>query len=74
MVIKGDNTRVEKHIPLLKACGIAKCVDPLEVFLSFEEYFSLEKSSAERTASVGLTNLEKIGNHGFDLKTSFRGR
>lgn len=74
VIIRGDNTRVEKHIPLLKACGIANCVDPLEVFLSFEEYFSLEKSSAERTASVGLTDLEKVGNHGFDTKTSFRGK
>lgn len=73
-IYRGDNTQVEKHIPLLKACGIANCVDPLEVFLAFEEYFSLEKSSNERTASVGLTNLEKIGNHGFDVKTSFRGK
>lgn len=73
IVHKGDGSEVEKHIPLLKACGIASCVDPLEVFLAFEEFFSLEKSSQERTASVGLTNEEKIGNHGFDMKTSFRG-
>lgn len=65
---------IEKHIPLLKACGIADCVDPLEVFLAFEEYFSLEKSATERTESVGLTDEEKIGNHGFDLKTSFRSK
>lgn len=66
--------RVEKHIPLLKACGVATCVDPLEIFLAFEEYFSLEKSCQERTESVGLTDKEKITNHGFDIKTSFRGR
>lgn len=72
-IYKGDGTKIEKHIPLLKACGIAACIDPLEVYLAFEEYFSLEKSSLERTASVGLTNEEKIGNHGFDMKTSFRG-
>lgn len=71
----GDNiVKIEKHIPLLKACGIANLIDPLDVFLSLEEYFSLEKSSIERTESVGLTNDEKIGNHGFDTKTSFRGK
>lgn len=70
----GENEKIEKHIPLLKACGISRCVDPLEIFLAFEEYFSLEKSSKERTTSVGLTDEEKITNHGFDAKTSFRGK
>ena len=73
-IYKGDGTKAEKHIPLLKACGIANCIDALDVFLAFEEYFSLEKTSAERTESAGLTDKEKIGNHGFDLKTSFRGK
>lgn len=73
-IYKGDNTKVEKHIPLLKACGIASCIDSLEIFLAFEEYFSLEKSSLERTASIGITDEEKIENHGFDLRTSFRGK
>lgn len=77
-IIKGgygyNLVKIEKHIPLLKACGIASLIDPLDVFLSLEEYFSLEKSSIERTESVGLTDTEKIGNHGFDTKTSFRGK
>ena len=64
----------EKHIPLLKACGVANCVDPLEIYLAFEEYFSLEKSSRERTESNGLTDKDRISNHGFDVKTSFRGK
>ncbi len=70
----GGNAKVEKHIPILKACGIGNCVDSLEIFLAFEEYFSLEKTSSERTVSIGLTNNEKIENHGFDVKTSFRGK
>lgn len=74
MVYRGDNTKVEKHIPILKACGIGSCVDSREIFLACEEYFSLEKQSSERTASIGLTNNEKIENHGFDVKTSFRGK
>ena len=72
---KGNyQNKVEKHIPLLKACGIGNSIDSLEVFLAFEEYFSHEKTSTERTASIGLTNDEKISNHGFDLKESFRGK
>lgn len=71
---KGDyKTRVEKHIPLLIACGIGNCIEPLDIYLSFEEYFSLEKQSHERTSSIGLTDKEKIENHGFDTKVSFRG-
>ena len=69
-----DGNHVEKHIPLLKACGIGNCIDPLDIFLAFEEYFSLDKQSQERTESVGLTDVEKIENHGFDKKTSFRGK
>ena len=73
-VYHGDKVAVEKHIPLFKACGIANCVDPLSVYLSLDEYFSLEKQSQERTSSTGLTNKEKIENHGFSTKTSFRGK
>ena len=71
---KFEDMKIEKHIPLLKACGIANCIDPLEIYLAFEEYFMLEKSSAERTESVGLTDKEKISNHGFDTTVSFRGK
>lgn len=74
IIYRGDDTKVEKHIPLLKACGIGNCIDSLEIFLAFEEYFSLEKTSSERTTSIGLTNNEKIENHGFDVRTSFRGK
>lgn len=61
-----------KHIPLLKACGMADYINPLDIFLAFEEYFLLEKASSERTDSIGLTDKEKVGNHGFDEKKSFR--
>lgn len=67
-----NDSKTVKHIPILKACGIADFIDPLEIYLAFEEYFMLEKSSSERTESVGLTDKEKIGNHGFDIKSSFR--
>lgn len=70
----GNGTWVKKHIPLLKACGVAKLIDPLEIYIAFEEFFSLEKTASERTESVGITDKEKIENHGFDTKTSFRGK
>ena len=71
--LAGDNW-VDKHIPLLKASGFASCIDPLDIYLSFEEYFSLGKTASERIESVGLTDREKIENHGFDTKVSFRGK
>lgn len=71
---KNCNEKETKHIPIMKACGIAGIVDSHEVYLAFEEFFSLEKTASERTESIGLTDTEKIGNHGFDVRTSFRGK
>lgn len=65
---------VKKNIPLLKACGVANCVDAHDVYLAFEEYFALEKSSTERREPLGTTDIDKIESHGFDKKTSFRGK
>ena len=64
----------DKQIPLLKSSGLTKLIDPQLLYLSFEECFSARIKTSERTQSVGLTNDEKITNHGFDLKNSFRGR
>lgn len=74
IVVYGDGKKVEKHIPLLKASGFASCIDALDVYLAFDEYFSLGKTAAERIYSEGITDKEKIENHGFDTKTSFRGK
>ena len=73
-VTLGDGSCVEKHIPLLKACGVANLINPLEIYLAFEEYFSRKKTESERTESIGITDTEKIENHGFDTKVSFRGK
>ena len=66
--------KVIKNIPLLKACGIGNCMDAHETYLAFEEYFSLEKTSQERRDPIGTTDIDKIESHGFDKKTSFRGK
>lgn len=74
VVWKGYVRCVETRTPLLKACGLAEFIDPLDIYLAIEEYFSLEKQSAERTESVGLTDRDRIESHGFDIKSSFRGK
>ena len=71
--IYNGNEKIKKHIPLLKAT-LSQLLDAHEVFMAFEEYFSLEKSSSERREPLGSTNNDKIESHGFDLKTSFRGK
>lgn len=64
----------EKHIPILKNIGIASLINPQDIYFALEEYFSMEKTDSERTEAVGTTNNDKIIMHGFDLKTSFRGK
>ena len=63
-----------KEIPILRGSGLAQLLDANDVFLAFDEYFSLQKQAQERTASIGITDKEKVINHGFDAKTSFRGK
>lgn len=73
-IYNGDHTKKVKTIPLLSECGLSKHIEALDIYLSLEEYFSLEKSSGERTEPLGTTNEDKITRHGFDLKSSFRGK
>ena len=59
-------------LPLLKGCILSSLIDPVDIFSAIEEYFSIEKTMAERTDPIGATNNDKIIMHGFDTKTSFR--
>jgi len=68
----GDYSKTIKTLPLLGMCGIQEIIPAQDVYQSLEEYFSLEQQSAERRESVGLTDKDKIINHGFDITTSFR--
>ena len=61
-------------VPLLKSSGLASLIDPVQIFTAIEEYFSIEKTKSETTEAKGTTNDDKITMHGFDLKTSFRGK
>ena len=66
--------REVRTIPILTACGIAEIIDPVSMFTAIEEHFSLLKTESERIDPIGATNNDKIEMHGFDTKTSFRGK
>ena len=46
--------------PIMKASGLTYAVDPILLFKSIEEYFSIEKQNAETTIPRGQTNNMKI--------------
>ena len=72
---KGEGYTLDvRHIPILKNIGIAAEVPAEEIFLALEEYFLTQRRNNERTESAGLTDIDKVTNHGFDAKTSFRGK
>jgi hypothetical protein len=73
--IKNNNGKEEiQTIPILSSCGIADIVDPVDIFTAIEEHFSLLKTESERTEPIDASNDDKITMHGFDTKTSFRGK
>ncbi len=63
-----------KGFLLLKSSGIPNLVGPEEIYNAIDEHFSLSKTATESTVAEGTTNNDKIKNHGFDVKTSFRGK
>ena len=71
---KGKWEKQELPYPLLKECGIAGLVGAQEIFSAIEEYFSMKITESERTEPLGMTNDDKIESHGFDTRTSFRGK
>lgn len=69
-----DKRFVTRTIPLFISSGFADKIDPLAMYTSLEEYFTSSIQDMERTESIGLTDREKVENHGFNPKTSFRGK
>jgi len=64
----------ESKTSILTACGIKDLISPEDIFMAIEEHFSLLKTESERIDPIGATNNDKIEMHGFDTKTSFRGK
>ena len=71
---KTKETDITFEPPILAATGLGAVIDPMQMFLSIDEHFSLLKTESERTDPIGMTNNDKITSHGFDTKTSFRGK
>ena len=69
-----DNSGKITDVPILRDSGLAGILDPIEVYNAIEEYFSLNKTLTERADAIGTTDKDKIVNHGFDVKQSFRGK
>ena len=71
---KGDYITEKFNHPILIASGIPNFIPAEDMYYAIEEYFSIEKTNSEKTVADGTTNNDKIKNHGFDTKTSFRGK
>lgn len=71
-VIEGAPYGNKKGIIILKESGIPSCTSAEEIYFAFVEYFTALQENSEKTESKGLSNNEKIENHGFDKKSSFR--
>ena len=69
-----DYKEEECTIPILSPSGLGNIIDPMDMFCAIEEYFSIEKTKSETTEPKGVTNNDKIVMHGFDTKSSFRGK
>lgn len=68
-----DVCSVSGEFPCLSAIGIPSIKTSQEVYLETVDFIA-KHFAKEGEVSVPQTNKEKIVGHGFDLKTSFRGK
>lgn len=62
----------DKAYPILCESGIASCTDSHQLYMDIEEWLSAQKEKELRTESKDITDKQKIVNHGFDTRESFR--
>lgn len=62
----------DRSYPILYESGIASCTDSHQLYMDIEEWLSAQKEKELRTESKGITDKQKIVNHGFDTRESFR--
>lgn len=67
-----DNASYVCPYPILKNTFIPSVIPAADLYHAIEEHFSMEKTAQERIESEGITDTEKVINHGFDKKSSFR--
>ena len=61
-----------RSYPILCESGIASCTDSHQLYMDIEEWLSAQKEKEFRTESKDITDKQKIVNHGFDTRESFR--
>ncbi len=61
------------EFPNLEEIGLAKIIDPLTMYTETVNFISSHFTDTGEVATV-MDNKSKIVSHGFDLKTSFRGK
>lgn len=61
-----------KSYPILCESGIASCTDSHQLYMDIEEWLSAQKERELRIESKDITDKQKIVNHGFDTRESFR--
>lgn len=61
-----------RSYPILYESGIASCTDSHQLYMDIEEWLSAQKERELRTESKDITDKQKIVNHGFDTRESFR--
>lgn len=62
----------DRSYPILCESGIASCTDSHQLYMDIEEWLSAQKERELRTESKDITDKQKIINHGFDTRESFR--
>ena len=62
----------DRSYPILYESGIASCTDSHQLYMDIEEWLSAQKERELRTESKDITDKQKIVNHGFDTRESFR--
>lgn len=67
-----DSRLKDRSYPILCESGIASCTDSHQLYMDIEEWLSAQKERELRTESKDITDKQKIVNHGFDTRESFR--
>ena len=67
----GKERRREPKVPLLRNTFITKYIPAELIYRGIDDYIRASKNDVDQE-SEGLTDVDKVINHGFDKRTSFR--
>lgn len=70
-----DNISIDAKVPILKDLGIASLIDPNTLFQEIYTYMmNVIRESPDLAPPVQVSDKDRLVQHGFDLKQSFRHR